>query len=1315
MSISQPAATEPATIPPAGTRIRLLICLLIILLSNLSSVFALPVNSNSTLIPIDDNGTVDLDVGQRSRLSGQNWGLGVVFIVLGLVEVFYGFRLIRLTLVVTGFLSWAIAAMIIMVAIRWDLVYTTFMPQHYYLWVWLAAGLMGAFLSFRYWDLGVTFAGAFGGFAAAMGVIAAANLAIENVARYVILGVFILGVSAFATFFERIFIILATSFGGAYMFMYGVDELAQVGYREMIVIFDFTGKTLTYHPNWAVYVMLASSLVLAALGSAWEFWHHTTPVFLDRKAIFRIYGRPFGKRPKKLVGQKIHHHLRTRSDVYAYVISCGCFERRTIDDVLYHDDEQCPQDIVQQPPAPVPDPVSGQQPVTSEGKDIDDPASKVPQATTPSDDSNIPLKTAPVEVEDEQTNTGGEEDDVVSALPPSKGTIVVENNTGTDICEKAQQESGTAHPPAAAHDGQSEPSAVKEHKNHRTQKDSGTLESTAVCRDNFPDTLLLYFVPAGALWGPFKTSSQLGEGDKKAEDWFPKSKSRSPYGSPQSFTPFLEEMFLIIGQNESLLGKNVLKEKNKYRSGEDEEEEGDDGDDERQSDDDDEEEAGKKKEDPLAAQVWRLYSQAKNSLPNGQRLENLTWRMMAMTLHKKDQQQAEGPFSQPSSVDTVSSRLPPDSHRAWSGTSSTGSRPCGALRPEADTTRPEHSRYIANVQLGDHQQGSSQFSDAACMPFSLPTPSSSSARSPASSSSQSPPRIANDLLSAQASAAQDLLLQQSMDMDTNHPEHPNLNPSNTGAFPGLAAVAAAAAAAAGHPAFGTDPRHQNSMALYNAYLLSLASASNFQAQQQTSMQPQGYDQFGGPFVGMRPNPLQMLSGGDNQQLPFDFSWLESVMMPSMPGHGGPGRRFGYFPYLSQNPLGHPPRGHASQSNSETDDEDSEAAPPTQCTNCNTFKTPLWRRDQNGLPLCNACGLFLKLHGRTRPLSLKTDVIKKRNRGGANGKSSKTNEHRNKERDQVLQNASSGRDRDHKGLIPDRGNGFHSDGAPPPPRGNSMNDGFDSEAGANRASANVGGSSAREMMRMDPALQSGMFSNIAHQGSSTAQISLKRQRRHSIETEAMEQRAACDPSQAPMNQPSASISPESASIDAFHASVARHNSMPMTPQQDIALLQQLMQQQQQQAHHPSTAFYGQQQPPQQKSFSMDNSSWPPPQSTQQIQSQQQQHSYPPSYLLHNLQTQYPIQTTTNMYNKTLPPTFEAIPTNPFDPTGWSQLNDPFFNDFAAAAAAAAVTPVAAPPTPPSVASDGSVLSKEEQQHAYSMLLAQYWTKVSGQHQ
>lgn len=54
----------------------------------------------------------------------------------------------------------------------------------------------------------------------------------------------------------------------------------------------------------------------------------------------------------------------------------------------------------------------------------------------------------------------------------------------------------------------------------------------------------------------------------------------------------------------------------------------------------------------------------------------------------------------------------------------------------------------------------------------------------------------------------------------------------------------------------------------------------------------------------------------------------------------------------------------------------------KCSNCETTNTPLWRRNPDGNPLCNACGLFLKLHGKVRPLSLKTDVIKKRNRSSS---------------------------------------------------------------------------------------------------------------------------------------------------------------------------------------------------------------------------------------------------------------------------------------------------------------------------------------------
>lgn len=41
------------------------------------------------------------------------------------------------------------------------------------------------------------------------------------------------------------------------------------------------------------------------------------------------------------------------------------------------------------------------------------------------------------------------------------------------------------------------------------------------------------------------------------------------------------------------------------------------------------------KEDPLAAQVWRFFSKTKQSLPNQERMENLTWRMMHASLRKQ--------------------------------------------------------------------------------------------------------------------------------------------------------------------------------------------------------------------------------------------------------------------------------------------------------------------------------------------------------------------------------------------------------------------------------------------------------------------------------------------------------------------------------------------------------------------------------------------------------------------------------------------------------------------------------------------------------
>lgn len=50
-----------------------------------------------------------------------------------------------------------------------------------------------------------------------------------------------------------------------------------------------------------------------------------------------------------------------------------------------------------------------------------------------------------------------------------------------------------------------------------------------------------------------------------------------------------------------------------------------------------------------------------------------------------------------------------------------------------------------------------------------------------------------------------------------------------------------------------------------------------------------------------------------------------------------------------------------------------------CSNCETTMTSLWRRNTQGEPVCNACGLYFKLHGVNRSSTMKKDSIQTRKR------------------------------------------------------------------------------------------------------------------------------------------------------------------------------------------------------------------------------------------------------------------------------------------------------------------------------------------------
>ncbi|OAD76946.1 GATA-type zinc finger transcription factor, partial [Phycomyces blakesleeanus NRRL 1555(-)] len=51
----------------------------------------------------------------------------------------------------------------------------------------------------------------------------------------------------------------------------------------------------------------------------------------------------------------------------------------------------------------------------------------------------------------------------------------------------------------------------------------------------------------------------------------------------------------------------------------------------------------------------------------------------------------------------------------------------------------------------------------------------------------------------------------------------------------------------------------------------------------------------------------------------------------------------------------------------------------QCTNCQQTQTPLWRKNDRGEPLCNACGLYAKLHQKDRPVEMRKTTIQRRRR------------------------------------------------------------------------------------------------------------------------------------------------------------------------------------------------------------------------------------------------------------------------------------------------------------------------------------------------
>ncbi|ORZ16083.1 hypothetical protein BCR41DRAFT_60073 [Lobosporangium transversale] len=107
-------------------------------------------------------------------------------------------------------------------------------------------------------------------------IFTAANVT-NYVFRYVFLAICVVIGGYLTKRYERYAVIIATSLGGAYCVMFGIDMFVQSEFRSTFHVM-LSQSTDRFHPVAGTWVMIAFVPVIAAIGTAWEWKHHEAPV-----------------------------------------------------------------------------------------------------------------------------------------------------------------------------------------------------------------------------------------------------------------------------------------------------------------------------------------------------------------------------------------------------------------------------------------------------------------------------------------------------------------------------------------------------------------------------------------------------------------------------------------------------------------------------------------------------------------------------------------------------------------------------------------------------------------------------------------------------------------------------------------------------------------------------------------------------------------------------------------------------------------------------------------------------------------------------
>ncbi|KAF9949487.1 hypothetical protein BGZ72_008753 [Mortierella alpina] len=209
-----------------------------------------------------------------SKFTWEQGVYGVMFLFFGAVEVLHGYKYIRFTMLVAGFLVWASTAVMVMLIVNMNS--GVYQSSGIYFMVWLLVGIAGSLISFYLWHVGIILTGSYGMFVIVAIIFTAANVR-NYVFRYTVLAICVVVGGYLTHRYERLAVIFATSLGGAYCMMFGLDMFVQAEFRATFHVM-LSQSSERFHPTAGTWVMVACVPIIAVFGIIWELKHHEEPV-----------------------------------------------------------------------------------------------------------------------------------------------------------------------------------------------------------------------------------------------------------------------------------------------------------------------------------------------------------------------------------------------------------------------------------------------------------------------------------------------------------------------------------------------------------------------------------------------------------------------------------------------------------------------------------------------------------------------------------------------------------------------------------------------------------------------------------------------------------------------------------------------------------------------------------------------------------------------------------------------------------------------------------------------------------------------------